>query len=107
MKTVYSSDELKAYLNQGEKQFLAGNQKMKVSFNVYRALGHKGRSEIVEKGSSYGKEDLKNSINLVSEPTLIALSIVFCTTIIAVVLTLSGRKGTVKPSLNGPILTVE
>lgn len=105
MRTIYSSDELKKYLNQGERQFIAGNKKMATAFNVYRALGSKGRNNIISKGLSAGVADIK--CGLVSEPTLIALALMFCTTIIAVVLILSGRRGSVTPTPNGPVLEVE
>lgn len=105
MKKVYSPNELKKYLGQGEKQFIAGNKKMSAAFSVYKALGHKGRDNINSKGLSAGVSDIKCGI--VSEPTLVILAVIFSTTIIAVVLILSGRSGRVRPTPDGPVLEVD
>jgi hypothetical protein len=102
MKTVNSSGELKEYLSKGEKVFLAGNKKMTVAFKVYSALGHSDREAIIAK-----PVNIAPVVGAISETTLITLAIAFCATIIAVVLIMSGRKGSVKASPDGPILTVD
>lgn len=89
MIKVYDSGELKKYIEQGEKHFVAGNKKMEVAFKVYDALGFKAAS-ITE--STFKA----NVCGIISDSTLIVLALMFCSTVIAVCLILSGRKGKVR-----------
>lgn len=87
MVRVYDSDDLKKYIAQGEKVFEAGNKKMEVAFKVYDALGP-------SKASTLTPSMYEGMVaGALSEVAVIALAIVFCTTIIAVCIILSGRKG--------------